>query len=240
VPTPLYHTVVGGRDVRLVATDRSDGDVHPDHVRTATLRERQVRATGHRWTMLDEVHGTAVVDVDVVDAQHAAETPADVVTSGVGDVAVTERNGTHLAVWTADCAPIFLLATDGTVVGAHGGWRGLAAGVIDVAVSTATRSGGGVAAAVLGPSIRPCCYAFGGDDLDAVATGVHADRDVVEGVTRDGEMALDVAGAVRAGLGRHGIDLDVVGPCTGCDERWFSHRVRADPGRQATIAVIGR
>ncbi|MGA9277686.1 laccase domain-containing protein, partial [Ilumatobacter sp.] len=119
MPTPLYQTVAGGRDVRIVATDRFDGDIHPDHVITDVLVERQTRATGQRWTMLDEIHGVEVVDVDPT----AGTENGSSITAGIGDVAVTARSGTHLAVWTADCAPIFVLADDGTVVGAHGGWR---------------------------------------------------------------------------------------------------------------------
>ncbi|MGA9279660.1 laccase domain-containing protein, partial [Ilumatobacter sp.] len=101
------------------------------------------------------------------------------------------------------------------------------------------RSGGRVVGAVLGPSIGPCCYAFGRDDLDEVADGVHGTAGDVIGVTRNGDLALDVPGAVRAGLRHHAVALDAVGPCTGCDDRWFSHRVRQDAGRQATVAVIG-
>lgn len=233
MPIPLYTTTAAGREVRIVATDRSDGDVHPAGVAPAVLAARQLRSTGGRWAMLDEVHGIGVVDVDTVGDRSRS-------TVGVGDVAVTTRDDTHLAVWTADCAPLFLVADDGTVVGAHGGWRGLAAGVIDVAVATARRSGGAVLGAALGPSIGPCCYAFGADDLDAVAAGVHAEAGVVRGVTAGNDPALDVAAAVRCALRHHGIDLRVVGPCTGCDDRWFSHRVRSDPERHATVAVIGR
>ncbi|WP_051062926.1 polyphenol oxidase family protein [Ilumatobacter nonamiensis] len=233
MPTPLYSTTVAGRDVQIVATDRSDGDVHPDRVRPEDLLDRQLRSTGRRWTMLDEVHGIDLVDVDASTTLHGA------VTRGVGDVAVTDRPATHLAVWTADCAPVFLLADDGTVVGAHGGWRGLADGVLDVAVSAVRRSGGNVVGAVLGPSIGPCCYAFGADDLAAVAAGVHAHDAEIAGTTSVGERALDVPAAVQAALRHHDIELDAVGPCTGCDDRWFSHRVRNEPGRHATVAVIG-
>ena len=158
---------------------------------------------------------------------------------GVGDVIVTDRSGLDLAVWTADCAPIFLLADDGTTVGAHGGWRGLADGVVDVAVGAARRNGGRVVAAVVGPVIGPCCYEFGQDDLGLVARGVHADPAEVTGTTAVGARALDVPAAIRSALGLHGIDLDIVGPCTGCDDRWFSHRVRTEPGRHATVASIG-
>ena len=95
-------------------------------------------------------------------------------------------------------------------------------------------------AAVLGPVIGPCCYEFGRDDLARSRAGVHASPAAIAGTTLDGTAALDVPAAVRSALDHHAIDLDAVGPCTGCDDRWFSHRVRADLGRHATVASIGR
>lgn len=231
MPSPLFECTLGGRDVRIVATDRGDGDIHPERVPSAALAVRQLAATGRNWMMVDEVHGTDVVDVNA----DAPWTPM----AGVGDVIVTKGTDLDIAVWTADCAPLFLLADDGTTVAAHAGWKGLAAGVIDVAVETARRDGGRVRVAVLGPVIGPCCYEFGHDDLARVAERVHARPVEIAGRTRDGSTSLDVPAAVRFALDHHGIVLDVAGPCTGCDDRWFSHRVRADLGRHATVASIG-
>jgi copper oxidase (laccase) domain-containing protein len=232
VPFPLGEYAVAGRQVRIVATDRTDGDIHPERVLSEQLVIRQRRATGRRWVMVDEVHGTDVVEVNNVDAE------AEI--AGVGDVVVTTSADLDIAVWTADCAPLFLLVDDGTTVGAHAGWKGLAEGVVDIAVKTARRDSGRVAVAVLGPVIGPCCYEFGTADLALVASGVHARPAAITGKTAEGGTALDVPAAVRSALDHHGIVLDLVGPCTGCDERWFSHRVRADVGRHATIASIGQ
>jgi YfiH family protein len=232
VPFPLFECTIGGRDVRIVATDRGDGDIHPERIPSDELAARQLAATGRTWVMIDEVHGTDVVEV----TDHDPWLP----TAGVGDVVVTDSTDLDIAVWTADCAPIFLAAEDGTVVGAHAGWRGLAAGVIDVAVETVRRDGGRVGAAVLGPTIGPCCYEFGHVDLALVAEGVHARPAAIVGATLDGSTALDMPAAVRWALDHHGIVLDAVGPCTGCDDRWFSHRARSDLGRHATVASIGR
>jgi polyphenol oxidase len=129
-----------------------------------------------------------------------------------------------------------LCGRNGTLVAAHAGWRGLAAGVIDVAVAELAARGDPAAAAVLGPSIHAECYEFGSDELDAVAAGVGATTDQIAGSTRAGGQALDVPGAVAAALGRHGVTLDAVGPCTACDERWFSHRARHEDGRHAVVA----
>jgi copper oxidase (laccase) domain-containing protein len=225
VTHPLLDTVVSGRRVRALATDRYDGDVHPERVRPDVLERRQITASGQTWTMIDQVHG-----IEVVNAGDGT----------TGDVLVTTSEATHIAVWAADCAPIVLVASDGTLVAAHGGWQGLAAGVVDVAVDAATSNGGDVVAAVLGPVIHSCCYEFGYSDRLAVADGLSVDVAEVTAVTSSGMPALDVPSGINAALSRQGICLDVSGPCTGCDERWFSHRVRRDVGRHAVVVYQER
>ena len=218
----LVDLKIADRRLRVVASERSDGDMHPGNVDPANLRARQRTVTlDHSWSMVDEVHGIDAVTVDGQETWSA--------TLGVGDVIVTRKSDVPIAIWAADCAPIVLAADDGTLVGAHGGWRGLAAGVVDVAVDAATGGGGSIVSATLGPVIHPCCYAFGSADLATIP-------DAVEGRTAAGEPALDVPATVGAILARHGVALAVVGPCTGCDERWFSHRVRSEPGRHAVVA----
>jgi copper oxidase (laccase) domain-containing protein len=88
---------------------------------------------------------------------------------------------------------------------------------------------------VLGPVIGPCCYEFGPDDLHRVADGVGVHVDVITARTGEGHLALDVPGAVAAGLRSVGVDVDTVfttlGGCTGCTYPGFSHRVRRDAER---------
>ncbi len=210
----------------VVATDRADGDVHPERVGRALLTARQLAATGRTWTMIDQVHGVAVCE----------PRPGPAPSAGRGDVLVVRRPGAAAAVWAADCAPIVLVGAAGGLAAVHAGWRGLAAGVLDVAVEAVRASGEEIVAAVLGPVIHPCCYAFGRSDLARVAGGVHARTPVVTARTREGDVALDVPAAVGAALRHAGVGLDVVGPCTGCDERWYSHRRRGDTGRHAVVA----
>lgn len=226
----LLRRDVGGRSAVAVVTERSDGDVHPGRVDHDTLRQRQLFLTGAPWVMLDEVHGTDVVVVDI------SSTPMWPI-AGPGDVLSADGSDEMLAVWVADCAPIALFGSNGTSwVVAHGGWRGLASGVIDAAVDALESTGTTVAAAVLGPCIHACCYEFGVRDLDEVAAGVGASTSAVAGSTQWGTSALDVPSAVAAGLARRGIELDVVGACTGCDLRFRSHRRRADVERHALVA----
>lgn len=220
----LLRREFGGRVVVAVATDRTDGDMHPLHVDPERLRMRQLEVTDRHWVMVDEVHGLGV--------HHCSDRAPGGGIVDEADVVVAARGLGPVAVWAADCAPVALFDGVGTVVACHAGWRGLAAGVLDVAAAEVVSP----VLAVLGPCIHQCCYEFGAGDLELVADGVGADRNGIGGVTADGRAALDLPAAVRSGLARHGIELAVTGPCTGCDDRWFSHRVRADVGRHAVVA----
>jgi copper oxidase (laccase) domain-containing protein len=221
----LLRQDVEERRLIAIASDRADGDLHPVHVDADCLAARQLAVSGRTWVMLDEVHGTAVRRAVGRDGSSGEGVV------GVGDVLVGEP-GTPVAVWVADCAPVVLFDRDGATVACHAGWRGLAAGVIGVAVG---QLGGPCAAAVLGPCIHPCCYEFGAAELAEVAAGLGVGPDAISGRTSGGSLALDVPAAVAVALARHGIALDVSGPCTGCDDRWYSHR-RGDPERQAVVA----
>jgi copper oxidase (laccase) domain-containing protein len=123
----LLRRDIDGRTAVAAVTECSDGDVHPEIVDADTLWRRQLALTGDRWVMLDEVHG---VDVVAVDSLPSVAWPL----AGTGDVLVATQSSATLAVWVADCAPLALFGANGTTrVVAHGGWRGLADGVIDVA-----------------------------------------------------------------------------------------------------------
>lgn len=233
----LVHRPVGCGTARVVVTDRGDGDVHPRRVPPSVLVARQLAATGRRWSMLDQVHG--VERVDLRGGRQASDIAAPQLLRG--DVVVADAAGTAeraVAVWTADCAPVVLVGAEGTLVCAHGGWRGLAAGVLDVAAAALAERGESVAAAVVGPLVHPCCYEFGEAQLELVACGVGADPDRVSASTSWGAPAIDLPAVVVHGLARRGIEVDVMGPCTGCDDRWYSHRRRGDRGRHAVVAWI--
>jgi len=222
----LFRREASGRQWVAVVTERDDGDVHPLRVDASTLVRRQRIASGRTWVMLDEHHGTAVHHARRSDRSNGADPIA-----GVGDVLVGDGDAA-LAIWAADCAPVVLFGRSGRTVACHAGWRGLAAGVLDVAVGQLAER---CVAAVLGPCIHPCCYEFGSVELQRVSEGLGIEQGVIRGRTSAGALALDVPAAVRAGLAEHHIALDVSGPCTRCEERWYSHR-RGDADRQAVVS----
>jgi YfiH family protein len=179
------------------------------------------------WTWLRQVHGAEVVRV---------EAPGDAA-GATADAAVTVAAGCALAVFTADCAPVVLASAEGVIGVAHAGWRGVAAGVIEATVAEMHQAGATGIDALIGPCIRPGCYAFGADDLDTVAAVL---GDHVRSTTDAGAPALDLPGAVRTALARAGVDaVTDVGTCTACSPDHFSWRARGEQQRQATVVWRG-
>jgi len=94
---------------------------------------------------------------------------------------LTEEAGILLSVRTADCLPVLLVDPKHRAVAAvHAGWRGVLARVVEKAVGEMRRVYGSepeTLLAVLGPSIRACCYEVG-EEVEEAFQGrfPHADK----------------------------------------------------------------
>jgi len=149
--------------------------------------------------------------------------------------------GGPVGVVTADCVPILAASVDGRVVAAvHAGWRGLAAGVVEVGISALLAracegsSSEAGATAVVGPHIGPCCY-----EVDAVVVGpleARFGRSLVATATtpsRPGHWRLDLGLLALADLERSGVANDrcasLSSACTACDPRGFESYRRDGP-----------
>jgi polyphenol oxidase len=183
-----------------------------DHAAIEENRSRVLALTGaQRFASGRQVHGATVVvddEADVVDA----------------DGQITTRRDVAPLVLTADCLPVALV-TDGAVGMVHAGWRGLAAGVLEQALS---KLHGPVTAAV-GPCARGCCYEVG-DEVRAAL-----------GLEPAGEpRGIDLPRIARERLRAGGVEtVHDCGLCTMCSDPslFFSHR-RDGPrtGRQGGVA----
>jgi polyphenol oxidase len=227
VPATLAWTLPSGPTAGVRFSSAADGDFavgQPADVLAARRRE----LVPLPWTWLHQVHGDRVVVVDDPGARAGAH----------ADAAVTARAGAALAIQTADCVPLALVADEGVVAVAHVGWRGLLVGVVEAAAGAVRRAGGRRLRAVIGPSIHPCCYEFGAADLDRVAARY---GDGVRATTRSGRPALDMPTAVASALAPIP-DTDVLRAepgCTGCGTPpMFSHRARGDTARQAMVVWL--
>jgi YfiH family protein len=212
----------GGRRWHVRFTRAGDGDLRVTQP-ADQVEVRRRRLLDRPWTWLRQVHGPRVVVVEHPGQWAGTE----------ADAAVTAEPDAVLAIHTADCVPLALVGSDGVVGAVHAGWRGLTSGVVEAAVTEMRRLGAVDLQAVVGPCIHAECYEFGADDL---ALLVERYGPSVAARTRAGTPALDLPAAVTEALRRVDVDaVEVVAACTACDPTFFSHRARADVGRQALL-----
>jgi len=144
----------------------------------------------------------------------------------------SDEPGRAMLLITADCVPVAIVRRSGPPAAAilHVGWRGLLAGIVGEGVAAL---GAGVTAAVIGPSIGPCCYEVGEEVAGPAREAFGAD--VMHG------RNLDLWTCVERALRAAGCD-DVarLDTCTSCNgEAFFSHRRdRGRTGRQGVIAYV--
>ena len=176
---------------------------------------------------LRQVHGTRVMKA-VDETRHEA------------DAQWTDQRGRALAILTADCLPVVLIAQDARCVGiAHAGWRGLAGGVIEALISEMPVTPGNLVA-WLGPSISRHVYEVGPEvragfdhlnksELDSAFTPSHA---------LEGHWLADLPNLARGALCRAGVTR-IMGEqnCSYTQvDQYFSHRRDGYPtGRMATL-----
>jgi YfiH family protein len=237
--TASFSTRVGG--VSEPPFDALNLGVFTDDERNAVVenRRRLAAALGfppERIVIGRQVHGAeldAHSDPQVPSPFAEPDSPISQV-----DGHVTPARDLALLVFVADCVPVALSGPGGVAM-LHCGWRGLAAGgrisnriaaasaasgLIERAV-TATRA----SAAVIGPSIGPCCYEVGDEVLDAL------------GALGEGTAAgrrLDLPAVARRTLQAAGVEqIETSGLCTSCEaELFFSHRRdNGRTGRQAGL-----
>jgi YfiH family protein len=135
---------------------RKAGD--PEQVRAN--RAALALKLGARPVFLDQVHGPDVVTLQ--PDWHDDNAPQ-------ADAAVSTDPALAVAILVADCLPV-LFAAPGGVAGAHAGWRGLAAGVLEntaAALCAAAHCKPGEVKAWLGACIGPEAFEVGPEVVQA-------------------------------------------------------------------------
>ncbi|MET0090277.1 MAG: peptidoglycan editing factor PgeF [Candidatus Thiodiazotropha sp.] len=171
---------------------------------------------------LKQVHG-----YDVVDAREAG---------CEADASFTDRNGVVCAVLTADCLPLLLSDRSGRAVSAvHAGWRGLAAGVIERAVSRFEAPADSLLA-WMGPAIGPMAFEVGDEVRQAFIDCEAGDARAFQ-AAKPGHWWADLYQLTRLRLTRAGVGFIGGGDyCTVTDrERFFSYRRDGVTGRMASL-----
>ena len=180
-------------------------------------------------TWLNQVHGTRVI--------HA---PSEYEEGVEADAVWSDEPGFACAVMTADCLPIVLADIEGRCVAAvHGGWRGLAGGILKRTVEAMPVDADRLFA-WLGPAIGPSAFEVGGDVLAAFYL---ADDDLaVHPIPElNDKYFLDLNILVGRQLLALGIDPGHVSggdTCTYRDpQRFYSYRRDGDTGRMVTLIL---
>ncbi len=174
---------------------------------------------------LQQVHGTAVVDV--AQASQACD----------ADAAVAFAPHQVCTVMTADCLPVLFCDRQGSrVAAAHAGWRGLLNGVLEATVQQMNTSADNLLA-WLGPAIGPQAFEVGGEVRDAFLSHASESADAFHASDKTGRYFADLYVLARQRL--HALGLTTVsggGYCTFSEaERFYSYRREGQCGRMASL-----
>lgn len=204
-------------------TSRKTGNMKAIEARREALDRAGL--SGRPLHLLKQVHGTDIVALrSGAPAVNAFPEDGQDGSLPLADGWVTDAAGPVLAVYAADCMPLFVWERGGRAAGVfHSGWRGTAAGMPRRAVA-AFFEHFGIAAkdlvASIGPSIGPCCYRVGPELEGKFAPGSFA--------RREGGLYLDLRAEARGQLAAAGVpeaQIAAADACTCCrDELFFSYR----------------
>jgi YfiH family protein len=210
--------------------------VDDDPDRVLENRRRWCAAAGiavERLVVPGQVHGTTLAWVGEDEAGRGTLTSDTVLREHDG--LLTQARGLGLAISYADCVPVVIVAegeAGPALATVHAGWRGMIAGIVGKAAAELGRRGR-LVAAVVGPSIGPCC--FGVDEglrrrFEARFPGSTGAGTV--DLWRCARLDLESAGVAPGAIA-------VAGTCTSSDERFFSHRRdHGVTGRHLAIARL--
>jgi YfiH family protein len=175
-----------------------------------------------------QVHGTAVGRAEEQHRGHG-------VGFGKTDALITGVPGLPLAIFVADCVPVYLFdprRRAGALI--HAGREGTLQNIAGITIAALEREFGCRPAdlhAVIGPSAGPCCYEVSGE----IAATFRDARLPVRGRNLD----LWNANALQiAATGTPDAQIHVTGICTICSGRFHSYRAGAVSKRNMALFML--
>lgn len=224
-------------NVKSLQTTRGGGISSPpydslnlgDHVGDAPLAVERNRILLNRLlpsepVWLEQVHGIRVANADMASCLPQA------------DACIARHRAAVCVVMTADCLPVLLCDTQGSVVGAaHAGWKGLAAGVIEATVQAMDVAPENIMV-WLGPAISQNEFEVG-DEVRAAFVAIQPQAASAFIPGRNGKWFADLCALARLRLNALGITAIYGGGyCTYRErERFFSYRRDGATGRMGTF-----
>ncbi len=227
-PVPKY--------VKAFTTTRQQGNfaMHTGDNLARVQRNRQQLIEDYQlpsapcW--LQQTHGTNVINLDSKSPQLMT-----------GDAAFSKQPQKICAVMTADCLPLLLYSpTSDHVAAIHGGWRGLAAGIINHSIATMVTKPHHLLA-WLGPAIGPEKFEVGEDVLHAFLKLDRYHEEFFKQV--DGRWLANIYSIARHELTKLGVSEIYGGSyCTMLqDNLFYSYRHDGDKtGRMVSLIYLDR
>ncbi|MEO6976574.1 MAG: peptidoglycan editing factor PgeF [Gallionella sp.] len=173
---------------------------------------------------LEQVHGTVVANADMTSCLPQA------------DACIARHRAAVCVVMTADCLPMLLCDTQGSVVGvAHAGWKGLVAGVIEATLQAMEAAPENIMV-WLGPAISQDAFEVG-DEVRAAFVAIQPEAASAFVPGQNGKWFADLYALARLRLNALGINrIYGGGSCTYRDrDRYFSYRRDGVTGRMGTF-----
>jgi len=181
---------------------------------------------------LNQTHSATMVQVK--DAQSA-------LLNNEADGAWTQSHDTVIAVMTADCLPVVISDSSGTRLAVvHAGWRGLAEGILDNALSVFPKDA--TLHAWLGPAIGPQHFEVGEEVRKAFLSRRDSHDSAFVKTNQKGKYLANLYAIATSELQTdHDVSVSGGEYCTYEQQQWF-HSHRRDgkrSGRMVTVAWIG-
>lgn len=172
---------------------------------------------------LRQVHGVAVVEADPSRVAEA-------------DASWTATPGVACTIMTADCLPALFCDRAGTrVAAAHAGWRGLAAGVLEIAADSLQVAPDDIMV-WLGPAIGQPSFEVGGEVFETFVAQHPQTAEAFIPSVNAGRFMADIYALARLRLAAHGVTAVYGGGLdTFNDPRFYSYRRAARTGRFASL-----
>jgi YfiH family protein len=141
----------GGVSSGAFASLNMGGHVGDDPIAVAKNRQLLSQYLPSEPVWVNQVHGTEVIDASISGCLQNA------------DASFARKKNVVCVTMTADCLPLLLCDTKGTVAAAvHAGWRGLCDGVIEAAIAKMQVPASEILV-WLGPAIGPNAFEVGAD-----------------------------------------------------------------------------
>jgi polyphenol oxidase len=223
-------------NVKALQTNRDGGVSHApydslnlgSHVKDNPIHVAQNRQMLSQFLPSEPVWLNQVHGINVVHAANTSCVPE-------ADASFTTRKNVVCVTMTADCLPILVCDTAGTLVASiHAGWRSLCDGVIEVTITKLPAKPANLMA-WLGPAIGPNAFEVGAevreqfmakDAKSEVAFKPHGDKYLAD-IYQIATQRLNNLGVTQIYGG---------GECTFTDDkRYFSFRRDGATGRMATL-----